>query len=219
MLLTLKNTATATVVTLSLLAASVAPAQAMGKNERNFLKGVAAAAIVGILLSSNRGSAAEAPVTRHDTPRAAAPRYVEPREVEPYNHPRRQPNREASRYEEPRYQAPRQQAPRSEAMPRQEQGRVIGSTSGQTGYGSGQTGHGSGLSSTATAQAFNTYSYADRRLIQQQLARFGYYGGGIDGAFGPRTHQAIYEFARDGRQANVLETQAGAYAVLDALLS
>ncbi|MDG1282917.1 MAG: peptidoglycan-binding domain-containing protein [Pseudorhodobacter sp.] len=210
--LTLKNTATATLVTLSLLAGSVAPAQAMGKNERNFLKGVAAAAIVGIILSSNRGAAAQAPVARHDTPRAAEPRYAEPRRVEPYNHPRHQPGREVSRYEEPRYQAPHREAPRYDAMPRQEQGRVIGSTSGQTGYGSG-------LSSTATAQAFNTYSYADRRMIQQQLARFGYYGGGIDGAFGPRTHQAIYEFARDGRQANVLETQAGAYAVLDALLS
>jgi hypothetical protein len=200
MLLTLKNTATAALVTVSLLAGSVAPAQAMGKNERNFLKGVAAAAIVGIILSSNRGNAAQEPATQ---PRHAQPRVQEPRHQTRHDQPR---------YDQPRYEAPRYSNPRAEAEPRQQQGRVIGSTSGQTHYGSG-------LSSTATAQAFNTYSYADRRIIQQRLARFGYYGGGIDGAFGPRTHQAIYEFARDGQKANVLETQAGAYAVLDALLS
>jgi len=60
-------------------------------------------------------------------------------------------------------------------------GRVIGGTS--SGY---STNHNPGLAQTATAQAFNSYSYQDRRTIQSRLAAWGYYGGGIDGAFAPR---------------------------------
>ncbi|PJF09168.1 peptidoglycan-binding protein [Pseudorhodobacter sp. MZDSW-24AT] len=48
---TAKSTAIATVTALSLALTAAAPAQALGKNERNFLKGVAAAVIVGALIN------------------------------------------------------------------------------------------------------------------------------------------------------------------------
>jgi peptidoglycan hydrolase-like protein with peptidoglycan-binding domain len=65
---------------------------------------------------------------------------------------------------------------------------------------------------------FNSYTQPERVEIQRQLARNGYYNGAIDGAFGPRTHQAAYEFARDtGRQA-ALTTTSGSYQIYAALL-
>src|SRR5690606_19109510 len=49
----------------------------------------------------------------------------------------------------------------------------------------------SGLYATPAARAFNSYGPAERRRIQARLADAGYYRGGIDGAFGPMTYQAI----------------------------
>lgn len=46
-----KTAAVATVTALSIALTAAAPAQALGKNERNFLKGVAAAVIVGALIN------------------------------------------------------------------------------------------------------------------------------------------------------------------------
>lgn len=51
MLLSVKSTAIAAVAALGLAAGSAAPAHALGKNERNFLKGVAAAVIVGAIVN------------------------------------------------------------------------------------------------------------------------------------------------------------------------
>lgn len=48
---TAKTTAIATVTALSIALTAAAPAQALGKNERNFIKGVAAAVIVGALIN------------------------------------------------------------------------------------------------------------------------------------------------------------------------
>ena len=56
--------AIAGITALSLALGSAAPAQALGKNERNFLKGVAAALIVTTLLNQQRGHAAPAPLPR-----------------------------------------------------------------------------------------------------------------------------------------------------------
>ena len=71
---------------------------------------------------------------------------------------------------------------------------------------------------TPTAQAFNRYSYAERRTIQTNLARWGYYRGGIDGAFGPGTYTAITTYARASSESDRLATSAGAFAVLDGVL-
>lgn len=64
--------ATAAVTILALAAAAAAPAQALGKNERNFLKGVAAAVIVNEIVKHNRAAPApqwtpqHGPVYRQD---------------------------------------------------------------------------------------------------------------------------------------------------------
>ena len=62
MLPTVIKTATAAVTALSLTLAGTAPAQAWGKNEQNFLKGVAATLIIGTILNQGRNRAAPQPV-------------------------------------------------------------------------------------------------------------------------------------------------------------
>lgn len=180
MLPTFKSKVIASVTALALATTAAAPAQALGKNERNFLKGVAAAAIVGLIINESQKS------------RRAQPQVV-------YRDPAPQVTRSAaSSYDAPTYRAPVQQ------------GRIIGSTN---------SGYGSGLDQTPASRVFNSYTAQERRDIQRQLARFGYYDGSIDGAFGPRTHQAVYEFARAGNKTEALNSTSGAFAVYDALLA
>jgi hypothetical protein len=119
---------------------------------------------------------------------------------------------------QPQYQQPQQQyqqrrnfarpAPQAYASEPQ-RGRVIGSNS------SNQS---SGLYQTPSARAFNSYSPNERRAIQRRLSAFGYYDGTIDGAFGPRTHQALYAFARTANKQTALDSTQGAFSVIDALL-
>lgn len=71
---------------------------------------------------------------------------------------------------------------------------------------------------TAAARAFNAYSLTERRAIQRRLAAAGYYFGGIDGAFGPGTYNAITAYAADRRNGGNLTTTAGAFAVYDGLI-
>lgn len=180
MLLT-KSIATACILSLSLGLA--APAQALGKNERNVLKGIAAALIVGAIVNEGRKSkAAPAPQPVYRAPGHRQPTYQQPR------------------YQQPRYQPPHKQGVKT--------GRVIGK----------QNHYGSGIHNTNAAHAFNSYSRSERFAIQRQLADYGYYRGSIDGAFGPGTHQAIYEFARAAGRQNALNTTAGTYQLFGALL-
>lgn len=76
----------------------------------------------------------------------------------------------------------------------------------------------SSIYSTAAARAFNSYSLTERRAIQRQLAARGYYFGGIDGAFGPGTYNAITAYAADSRATGRLDSTAGAFAVYDGLI-
>jgi len=71
---------------------------------------------------------------------------------------------------------------------------------------------------TAAAHAFNSYSRHERQAIQRQLARFGYYNGGIDGSFGPGTYRAIAAYARDTGNKDRLASRTGAYAIYDGLI-
>ncbi|MEY4982673.1 MAG: hypothetical protein RIR62_939 [Pseudomonadota bacterium] len=71
---------------------------------------------------------------------------------------------------------------------------------------------------SAAARAFNAYSLPERRAIQRRLAAAGYYFGGIDGAFGPGTYNAITAYAADQRNGGTLSTTAGAFAVYDGLI-
>lgn len=72
--------------------------------------------------------------------------------------------------------------------------------------------------STPAARAFNAYSSYERRVIQSRLADWGYYTGGIDGAFGPRTYSAISNYAAAKGGSRQLRTTDGAFAVYSQLL-
>lgn len=72
--------------------------------------------------------------------------------------------------------------------------------------------------STAAARAFNSYSSSERRLIQRRLSAYGYYRGGIDGAFGPGTYSAISAYANANGQGRALASTNTAFAVYDGLI-
>lgn len=82
-----------------------------------------------------------------------------------------------------------------------------------------QPSYGSSLYSTASARAFQSYTPQERRLIQRRLSAYGYYRGGIDGAYGPNTAQAIASYARDQGMGRKLGSTSGAYGVLDSLIA
>ena len=71
---------------------------------------------------------------------------------------------------------------------------------------------------TPAARAFNSYSASERRSIQRNLRAWGYYRGGIDGAFGPGTYGAINAYARDEGASGQLSSTSGAFAVYDGLI-
>lgn len=71
---------------------------------------------------------------------------------------------------------------------------------------------------TPTGQAFTSYTSNERRRIQSTLTAYGYYHGGIDGAFGVGTYSAIEAYARRTGKVSMLSSRAGAYGLLDGLL-
>ena len=75
-----------------------------------------------------------------------------------------------------------------------------------------------GLSTSAASQAFKSYSPTERRAIQRQLARQGYYGGAIDGVFGPATFRAVQAYAADRGLNARIDSASGAYTVYDSLI-
>ena len=105
MFTTVKTTAIATLTALSLAVTAAAPAEALGRNERNFLKGVAAAVIVGALINDAQGR----------TPAPAPQPVYRPRpQPDPFYRPQPQPDP---------YYRPHQDRDRHPAG-----GRVIGSS-------------------------------------------------------------------------------------------
>lgn len=72
------------------------------------------------------------------------------------------------------------------------------------------------LYSTPAARAFQSYSASERKAIQRNLRAWGYYRGGIDGAFGPGTYNAITAYAKDEGQS--LNSTSAAFGVYDGLL-
>jgi hypothetical protein len=74
----------------------------------------------------------------------------------------------------------------------------------------------SSIYATPAARAFQSYSLRERKAIQRNLRAYGYYRGGIDGAFGPGTYTAVAAYARDEGQS--LRTNSSAYGVYDGLL-
>jgi hypothetical protein len=71
---------------------------------------------------------------------------------------------------------------------------------------------------STVAQVYQTYSSAERRMIQRSLRQYGYYGGATDGAFGSGTLNAIVAYARSEGMASYLKTTDGTYGVLDSLI-
>jgi hypothetical protein len=76
--------------------------------------------------------------------------------------------------------------------------------------------HTTSIYATPAARAFQSYSASERKAIQRNLRAWGYYRGGIDGAFGPGTYNAITAYARD--EGVSLSTTAKAYGAYDGLL-
>ncbi len=74
------------------------------------------------------------------------------------------------------------------------------------------------LSTSAASQAFKSYSLTERRAIQRQLARQGYYSGSIDGIFGPATFRAVSAYAADRGLHGRIDSASGAYTVYDSLI-
>lgn len=72
--------------------------------------------------------------------------------------------------------------------------------------------------STPAARAFQSYSLSERKAIQRNLRAWGYYRGGIDGAFGPGTYNAVLAYARDEGASARLSSTGGAYAIYDGLI-
>jgi hypothetical protein len=77
---------------------------------------------------------------------------------------------------------------------------------------------GTSIYATPAGRAFQNYSLHERKAIQRNLRAWGYYRGGIDGAFGPGTYNAITAYARDQGLARNLSSNAGAFAVYDSLI-
>jgi peptidoglycan hydrolase-like protein with peptidoglycan-binding domain len=72
--------------------------------------------------------------------------------------------------------------------------------------------------STPAARAFNSYSRGERKAIQRSLRSMGYYYGGIDGAFGPGTYNAVAAYARAAGATGSLGSTGGAFAIYDGLI-
>lgn len=71
---------------------------------------------------------------------------------------------------------------------------------------------------TPAARAFQSYSFAERRMIQKRLSNYGYYRGGIDGSFGPGTYSAVTSYAEDQGQSRQLASTNAAFGVYDGLI-
>ena len=177
---TTKTSLIAGVTALSLLVGGVAPANAWGKGEQQFVAGAATAVLLGTLImnSPKYGNAQPAP-TYQPRPQyyKPVPRYYKP--VPQYYKPVPRPYK----YRPVVYQP----APVS-------------------------------LYNTPAAMAFNSYTSNERRRIQSTLTAYGYYHGGIDGAFGPGTYTAIDTYARHTGKTAQLSSSAGAFGLLDGLL-
>ncbi|WP_103334421.1 peptidoglycan-binding domain-containing protein [Pseudotabrizicola formosa] len=187
-----KTAAIAAVTALSIAVTAAAPAQALGKNERNFLKGVAATVIIGALINDAQARAPQAqpqPVYRPQPHRQPQPKYRHRDDHKQHYRPRQEYSHQYRPHND-HYQST--------------SGRVIGSNSS--------------VHATVAAQTFNTYSAAQRRAIQSRLRAFGYYTGGIDASFGPGTYRAVVAYARDSGGERQLQTRAGSYGVYDSLI-
>jgi hypothetical protein len=71
---------------------------------------------------------------------------------------------------------------------------------------------------TALGRAFASYSLGERKDIQRELRRYGYYNGRVDGQFGPGTYEAVSAYARRTGQRDANRSMAAAFGVYDSLL-
>jgi hypothetical protein len=175
-----KNTAIAAVTALSLALTAAAPAHALGKNERNFLKGVAATLIIGAIINDAQARSRPAPAPQPQ------PHYGNRGHRNEYRNERQNGYRDERRNEH------------------RTTGRVIGTSTS--------------IYATHAAQTFGRYSVNERRAIQRSLRAYGYYNGGIDGAFGPGTYNAVLAYARDTGGAHQVNSQAGSFGIYDSLI-
>lgn len=76
----------------------------------------------------------------------------------------------------------------------------------------------SSIYATPVARAFSSYSLSERKAIQRNLRAWGYYRGGIDGAFGPGTYNAVVAYAQDEGAGSSLRSTSGAYGIYDGMI-
>ncbi|MDZ4096667.1 MAG: peptidoglycan-binding domain-containing protein [Paracoccaceae bacterium] len=107
MLPNVKMTTRAVLASLIIASTAALPAHALGKNERNFLKGAAAAVLITTIINQSRAN--------------AAPRYAAPRAQTP-------------QYFAPQYAAPQQYAAPRPVQPRPVYGNVVGGGYGASLY-------------------------------------------------------------------------------------
>lgn len=71
---------------------------------------------------------------------------------------------------------------------------------------------------SALAYGFDDLRFEQRRGVQAQLRNLGYYGGGIDGVWGPRTSRAVRAYARDAGALTSIDNPDDAYRLYTTLL-
>jgi hypothetical protein len=74
------------------------------------------------------------------------------------------------------------------------------------------------LSFTPAGQTYNRSSANARRAGRRSLRAYGYLTGGIDGAFGQDTHNAVLAHARDTGGAHQIKSQEGRFGGSDSLI-
>ncbi len=72
--------------------------------------------------------------------------------------------------------------------------------------------------SSPVSRAFYSQDPQVRRSIQAALAQDGYYNSSIDGAWGPGTQDAIYQYARSHNQMSMMTTESDANQLFSQIL-
>lgn len=167
--ITFRNTALAALAATTLITGAASPALA-GKSERAFLVGVLATAVVGgLIVNANKSRARSDTTPVYDNTYRRSPVSVR---RDSYDNDRYERNRRVeTRRELERYSS------RSDSTPAR------------------YSPYSARLQPAESA--FTALSYGERRRVQGQLARAGYYGYGIDGQWGPATERAVRRFAQD----------------------
>jgi hypothetical protein len=165
------------------------------------LRTLSTAAIAALALAATAAAPVQAGQRERDFLKGVAATVIVGTVLQNMNKQRAQAQTPRGYYQQPAYQQPQYYVPPS----RNQQTNFVP-----------QAHH--GLTTSAAAQAFKSYSPTERRAIQRQLSRQGYYYGAIDGVFGPATYRALSSYAVDRGLSGRIDSASGAYTVYDSLI-